>query len=354
MKGIDIFQDMLVLERCAKENGKAIAMTKLTSAQNYPRIENENDAFHGYLDDTKLQPHGYKLSDKSLKQIVLEAIKTANKKASRRILNISQTASESEVRKEYEKQGKMLFDYFMKYCEDPASTAFQCFGRHFKEVASEQFRNRTLQKERMNSGWRYQFIAKKAAEKSRRFATVSDIGTAEADFNATINIIGKGKQLNIYVSVKNRTNTMGGQDWPKAIRAMEDMAKDDKNRNGPYICVFGIAMERGQRHIKTRQKTKQPYSVNTEMWLSDFFWPFFSTRSYKEIISAVLNVLFGDEELLAYSTQPPEELLQSFGECCRQSGLVDPGGKFDNAYKLAELFCTKREKNKVKKRAKAS
>jgi hypothetical protein len=43
---------------------------------------------------------------------------------------------------------------------------------------------------------------------------------------------------------------MGGQDWPKAISALENVARSDKNRSGPYICVFGIAIDKGQRQIR--------------------------------------------------------------------------------------------------------
>ena len=68
---------------------------------------------------------------------------------------------------------------------------------------------------------------------------------------------------------------MGGQDWPKAIQALETVAKADKNRTGPYCCIFGIAMEKGNRYIKYEKKTNTAYSVNTEVWLSDFLLAFF-------------------------------------------------------------------------------
>jgi hypothetical protein len=122
--------------------------------------------------------------------------------------------------------------------------------------------------------------------------TISDIGAAEADFNATIDVIGSKDTLSIYVSIKNRINTMGGQNWPKAIHALEDVARTDKNRTGPYICVFGIVIEKGQRSIKRNAKSKAAYSVNTEVWLSDFFWPFFANYSYSEIAKAVLDLIF--------------------------------------------------------------
>jgi hypothetical protein len=37
-----------------------------------------------------------------------------------------------------------------------------------------------------------------------------------------------------------------------------------------------------------------PYSFNTEIWLSDFFWQFFSNVSYEHIIKAVLEVLISE------------------------------------------------------------
>jgi hypothetical protein len=71
----------------------------------------------------------------------------------------------------YRKKGKELFAYFKKYYGDPAATAYDCLGKHYREIAIEQFRNQTLQKQRMNSGGRYQHIAKDCAVRSRRFVT---------------------------------------------------------------------------------------------------------------------------------------------------------------------------------------
>jgi len=313
-----------------------------TTSQNYPRIHDENDKYHGFLDVSKLAKHTKKISEKELKNIIRQAIQYANKKSSRAILNISDSAGKQEIIDIYVNEGKELFKYFQKYCGDPASTAHDCLNRHYSVVAKEQFRNRTLQKERMNSGWRYQSIAKDTAIASNRFTTVSDIGATEADFNAVIGVEKSTTPLNIYVSVKNRTNTMGGQDWPKAIRALEEMAKADKNRTGPYICIFGIAMEKGTRSIKNESKTKQPYSFNTELWLSDFFWPFFSNYAYEDVIKAVLDVLLEQEgDNNGLEVHIPDELIESFGTTCRDYELLDKDGKFNNAYKLVDLFCGK-------------
>lgn len=307
--------------------------------QSYPRIENEDNKYHGYLDDSYLKEHRTVISDAQIKSIVKNAIIMANKKSGRTILDIPMNISVEETSALYNKKGKELFKYFAKYYGDPASSAYNCLNQHYTKVAKEQFRNWTLQKERMNSGWRYQFIAKDGAIKSKRFDSVSDIGTAEADFNAIISLKNSQKKISIYVSVKNRVNTMGGQDWPKAIYALEEVAKKDKNRTSPYICVFGIAMDKGLRHIKKNSKTKTPFSVNTELWKSDYFWPFFTNLSYGKIIKSVLSVLIELGSKTTNEVIVPEELIKSFGDECRKYKLLNTAGEFNDAIKLVELFC---------------
>ncbi|MBI3734536.1 MAG: hypothetical protein HY259_13930 [Chloroflexi bacterium] len=194
----------------------------------------------------------------------------------------------------------------------------------------------------MNSGWRYQYVAKESAMQSSRFISVSDIGAAEADFNARIRQSEPGKDpLNIYVSIKNRSNTLGGQDWPKAIKALEDVAKSDKNREGPYLCVFGIAMQGGLRNIKNEQKTKRPYSVNTEVWLSNFFWHFFTNYDYDDVMKIVLEALIETTKPDELHLVVPNAVLDAFGDECKQHNLVDEQGRFNDAHILIDLFCGK-------------
>lgn len=303
--------------------------------QDYPRTPD------GFLDETRLTPHTQKIVFDDLKAIIRDAIASAARKSRREILDFPDDLEEEEKSKLYRKKGKELFAYFRRYYGDPAATAYDCLGQHYRDIAIDQFRNQTVQKQRMNSGWRYQYIAKDCAVHSRRFITVSDIGASEADFNATMNIVDSNKTLNIYVSIKNRANTMGGQDWPKAISALESVARTDKNRSGPYICVFGIAIDKGQRQIRRSGIKKTPHSVNTEVWLSDFFWPFFANYSYAEIAKAVFEVLMetkrkNQEQLI---TLVPDELIDSFGEECRTRGLLDAGDKFNDPLRLIDVFC---------------
>lgn len=319
-------------------------MAKLNiRVQQYPRISDEQSPFSGMLDESKLVSHSQVLSKEELYGLILSAINDANRKSSRAILTIPQDASELEISTIYQKEGKELFKYFKKYCGDPASTAHQIYNKHYREVGIEQFRNRTLQKERMNSGWRYQFLVLGCARKTQRFLSVSDLGGLEADFHAVVEYAKPQVQnpLSLYVSVKNRSNTMGGQDWPKAIQALEQVASSDKNRTGDYCCVFGIGMERGFRYIKREQKTKKPHSYNTEVWLSDFFWPFFTNFSYEEIMQAVLEVLVShySPDQMNFHVEVPDGLLQSFGANCKEAGLVNENGFFDNPRETVKFFC---------------
>lgn len=325
-----------------------MAKAKLTISQPYPRI-GEGKKFAGMLDGERVIGHTGKIPTGDLKQIINGAVEYANRKSSRAILDIPESASDEVAKQIYLKEGRALFAYFKKYCGDPATTAYECCGRNYSQVAAEQFFNRALQKGRMNSGWRYQSIAFQCARASKRFKTVSDIGTMEADFNVTIETVNyaDAPSVNVFVSVKNRTNTLGGQDWPKAIAALEEVAKTDRNRDVksiPYLCVFGIAIDRGQRLVKRNGKTKQPHSNNTEVWLSDFFWPFFSNYSYEEIMLAVCELITEQglkKENRTMGIAPPVELVESFGQQCRQYGLVDDEGKFNDAKKLVNFFCTK-------------
>src|SRR5436190_23211319 len=151
-------------------------------AQDYPRIS-EGEDFAGLLDERKLVPHTHKISSSKVRQIISDAVKNANRKASRVILNIPEKSTDAEMRNIFLKEGRKLLEYFRQYCGDPPATAYQCLDRHYSEVAAEQFRNRTLQKERMNSGWRYQFIAYKCALAMRKRKLAAEIRAVGPDID---------------------------------------------------------------------------------------------------------------------------------------------------------------------------
>ncbi len=119
------------------------------------------------------------------------------------------------------------------------------------------------------------------------------------------------------------------------------MASEHKNRDGDYLCVFGLSVERGTRLMKGN-KSKVPFSYNTELWFADYFWPFFSNYSYEEIAKLVLEVLIASEAPHTSSEDVPQELLDSFQKCCEERNLLDEQGCFVGPYKLVEFFCGKK------------
>ncbi len=320
-----------------------------TSAQNYPRIHDTGSQYFGCLDDSTLVQHERKLPAEQVKNFIRNAIIEANGKSSREILSIGPGETAQQAQKKFTSAGKKLLDYFRQYCIDPAATAHQTQGKHYTTVGQELFHRRTLQKERMNSGWRYQYLTVSCATNTGRFGNVSDIGTTEGDFTARIKFQNYAEpHLNLYVSVKNRKNTVGGQDYPKVARSLEAVATNDKNRNGPYLCVFGITMDRGTRSIR-RDKGQQAHSQNTEIWLSDYFWPFFTNYSYEEIMTLVLEVLqeefTGSEN--ATQIEAPREVLEAFGAACASNGLLDDGGNFKDARDIVRFICAPQRKAKL-------
>lgn len=308
--------------------------------QDYPRIRDAT-AFNGFLDDSTIAPHPGKITIEKVKQAIRRAIQDANQKSSRTTLSIPSDEPPHKTAQRYRREGRKLLEYLKKYCVDPAVTAYDMQGKGVYAVGEDLFRRRILQKERMNAGWRYQYLTLYCARETNRFESVSDIGSIEADFNATVPFVGDPHQhLNLFVSVKNRRNTIGGQDFPKAMRALEGVANRDKNRRGPYLCVFGIAMDGGTRQIR-RDRDGRDYSVNTEIWLSDYFWPFFTNYTYEELMILVLEVL---EELsegggLATQLEVPQEILQAFAEACAEERLIDGEGRFVNARTLVRFIC---------------
>lgn len=97
-------------------------------------------------------------------------------------------------------------------------------------------------------------------------------------------------------------------------------------------------MHKGQRYIKVENATGRPYSINTEVWLSDYFWPFFSDFSYQEMIHTVLNVLLEVSKPDTLEDVIPERLLSAFGTSCAEHHLVDANGYFHDAQKLVDFF----------------
>lgn len=311
----------------------------MAKSQQYPRTQDD------LLDDSRLIQHTGKIPPEKLKEFIADSIKKAAVKSSRQMLDIPPDATEADIQQHYENAAWDLFKYFRKYAVDPAATAHQVYRKNYRDIGKELFRVQGLQRERMNSAWRYQYFVVDCASYSGRFRNVSDIGLREADFNAIIDTVdADAPPVYLYVSVKNRSNTMGGQDWPKAMKALEDYAQSDKNRVGPYCCVFGIAMESGTNSQK-HKGSKDYSSDNIELWLSNYFWPFFTNHTYEEIMAAFLDVLletFEADDELPLGTEIPGEVIDIFGYYCEQAGLLDESGYFNDPHKLVKFLCSER------------
>lgn len=85
-----------------------MAKLKKSNLQNYPRIEDEENPFSGFFDESKVTPHKTIISDSDLKNIIKKAVQIANAKSSRAILNIHDNVSEEEINKIYIKEGKAV------------------------------------------------------------------------------------------------------------------------------------------------------------------------------------------------------------------------------------------------------
>ncbi len=65
----------------------------------------------------------------------------------------------------------------------------------------------------------------------------------------------------------------------------------------------------------------------------------FSNYSYEEIVRAVLEVLIETQRPDSLDIDIPQDLIEAFGSRCREFDLLDEQGRFNNAYKLIDLFC---------------
>jgi hypothetical protein len=150
-----------------------------------------------------------------------------------------------------------------------------------------------MQRYRMLIGVFYQYLlislTYRAAAKKSHFMKVFD-GVRQGDVVADVTTPKSDKGLRLYISVKKSIDTVGGQDMGDAIKRLEKIAKDDKNINMPYLCVVAIATpERGKitSYDKSRQMRKDTngrhYSLNSELWLPGFLYPYVTGRSAVEI-----------------------------------------------------------------------
>jgi hypothetical protein len=76
-----------------------------------------------------------------LKGVIHDAIAGAARKSRREILDLPDGLADDDRKTLYRKKGRELFTYFRRYYGDPASTAYDRLGMHYRDIAMEQFRN---------------------------------------------------------------------------------------------------------------------------------------------------------------------------------------------------------------------
>jgi len=143
-----------------------------------------------------------------------------------------------------------------------------------------------MQRHRMSIGVFYQYLL---LELMRQRWPVFN-GSREGDIIADIETPTFQAGLRLYISVKKSEDTVGGQDIPGVIRRIESVAKEDKNRSRPYLCVICVATPSAgklrpyseDRRVKC-SAAGSPYSLNCEFWGPGFVFPYVTGRDAKEI-----------------------------------------------------------------------
>jgi len=276
-----------------------------------------------------LLPEGKtRISEVILRDAISDAIHKANKKSSRDpVLDELNTGAE----RANQTAAKRLFALFRNYSADPAEASVHILGRTPYDIVTEIYRSLLEKRLRMNAGWRYQFLAEELASKSERFERVSGLGTRE-DFTVIVRL-KNGSEVNVYVSVKNRRDTISGKDYPAVITRMEAEPSNDRNRVGPYLIVIALAIHPGKNRSRMRNKDKQLISENFELWPANFFWPFVAGVSYETIMAAVASQI----KRVALPSLPVE-VSDYFEQLCREAGLLQDGAFHDQGA-LLKLFC---------------
>jgi hypothetical protein len=185
----------------------------------------------------------------------------------------------------------------LKERSDPILSSYFVSQLNAEEIFEFDAVSYEMQRHRMSIGIFYQYLILELMR--NRWSTFD--GTREGDVVADIDTPMFESGIRIYMSVKKSADTVGGQDISGVIRRLEDVAKEEKNLNRPYITIIcnatppkGKLKGYDDRKIKTN-RSGQPYSLNCEFWGPGFIFPYLTGRSALEIyllaIKEVANYL---------------------------------------------------------------
>lgn len=142
-----------------------------------------------------------------------------------------------------------------------------------------------MQRHRMTIGVFYQYLI---LELMKHRWDVFD-APREGDIVADVTTPGFEPGLRLYMSIKKSSDTVGGQDVGGVIRRLENIAKEEKNLNRPYLCVIGIAtpskgkLKGYKDRIVKCNREGHAYSLNCEYWGPGFIFPYVTGRVASEI-----------------------------------------------------------------------
>jgi hypothetical protein len=188
----------------------------------------------------------------------------------------------------------------LKKRSDPALSPFFFSQIKADEVFDMDAVAHEMQRQRMKIGNFYQYLLIELMRSTKKAGTsnIKDVfdGLREGDALADIVTPTFTKGLRLYISVKKSVDTVGGQDFEGAVKRLEAIAKADKNLTSPYLCVIAIATgSKGEGRSVRCKQGGMPYSMNCEVWMPDFIYPYITGLTpltiYKEALKKVGDCL---------------------------------------------------------------
>ena len=293
--------------------------------QSYPRISSAASKFEaGYIDTSQLCDIKNKISQNEFLNLINISIDKARNKVDEKIINIPEGISKLEEKKIYDKAAKDLINYIKK--TDPANAVSQLLNKNLVDVAQEFQVKKDAKTYEMFSGWRNQFLLFECAKKIGRFETVGDVDTS-FDIVATIKSLS-GEVITLYISLKNRKDTMSGSSVRGVLSKLEDNAKNDKNRDGLYCIIIGCAID------TTRYRSGSSYSQNLEFWPAKLLWEFFSGFTFPHVMNSI-----SQQQNSRKQNKLADELKLSLIKECKKLELINEQNIFHDRKRIIEIFC---------------
>lgn len=180
----------------------------------------------------------------------------------------------------------------LKERSDPILSPYFVSQCRAEEIFELDAVSHEMQRHRMSIGMFYQYLLLELMKKRGW-----DASDSEGDIMADMNTPKSG--LRLYMSVKKSKDTVGGQDIGDAIKRLEKVAKNDKNRTRPYLCVLCVAtLPKGKissysdRRIKCDKQGRYP-SLNCEIRGPGFVFPYITGREPIEIYTHAIKRVAG-------------------------------------------------------------